>query len=263
MKNTIKKVFLAVLIVLASALGASAQQNTLTTTTLAAAVPGNILGQGPTGSSAGTFAPTTIQVASATGIVGYSLNQTATINLQNQSALYVDHELMYVQSVSGTTLTVLRGQGGSKPSPHASGAIVWIGKPVWFYAFSPSGACAAANVVASPWVNVKTGSQFLCDSTTGIWLPSLATATITPAATAAAIGVAVQTFTLTGVISGQPLIASVYPAQTALCPLVSVRATAANTVSLGFAVLTAAACTPASGVYQFFSPLHNNGPVGQ
>lgn len=79
----------------------------------------------------------------------------------------------------------------------------------------------------------------------------VSTATITPVATAAAIATVTQTFTLTGVVSGDLLDMVKVPAPTSLCPLISARATAANVVSLDFLVLTAAACTPASGVYSF------------
>ncbi len=82
-------------------------------------------------------------------------------------------------------------------------------------------------------------------------LPVLSSGAITPVASAAAIGVNTQTFTVTGVASGDTLAMVSAPAPTALCPLVSARATALNTVSLDWAVLTAAACTPAAGTYKF------------
>lgn len=79
------------------------------------------------------------------------------------------------------------------------------------------------------------------------------TGAITPVATAAAIGVATQTFTVTGLNSGDQVYLVLLPTPTALCPAVAGRATAANTLSLDFAVLTAAACTPASGTYKFLA----------
>lgn len=81
----------------------------------------------------------------------------------------------------------------------------------------------------------------------------LSTGSITPAASSATIGVNSQNFTLTGVNSGDPLIPVSVPAPTALCPLVSARATANNQVTLDFSVLTAAACTPAPGTYKFIA----------
>jgi hypothetical protein len=72
---------------------------------------------------------------------------------------------------------------------------------------------------------------------------------ITPTATAAAIGVATQTFTVPGLALGDKVAPLALPAPTALCPPVGFRATAINTLSIDFAVLTAAACTPAIGNY--------------
>ena len=79
----------------------------------------------------------------------------------------------------------------------------------------------------------------------------LSSGAITPTPTAAAIGVATQTFTVTGLTSTDMIALTSGPAPTALCPVVGARATSTNTVSLDFAVLTAVACTPASGTYKF------------
>ena len=76
---------------------------------------------------------------------------------------------------------------------------------------------------------------------------------ITPAATAAAIGVAEQTFsTFLGLSTGDQLLV-IGPVPTALCPPVGFRVSATNTLQVDFAVLTAAACTPAAGVYTVYS----------
>jgi hypothetical protein len=72
---------------------------------------------------------------------------------------------------------------------------------------------------------------------------------ITPAATAAAIGTYTQTFTVTGLPAGAAVFVN-GPSPTSLCPLVGARVSAANTIALEFSTLTAAACTPASGTYQ-------------
>lgn len=50
-----------------------------------------------------------------------------------------------------------------------------------------------------------------------------------------------------------PVLSGSFAGAAALCPLTTYRATVANTVSLDFAVLAAAACTPASGTYQFLA----------
>jgi hypothetical protein len=71
----------------------------------------------------------------------------------------------------------------------------------------------------------------------------------TPAATSAAIQTVAQTFTYTGLASGDNVVLVNYPAPTSLCPATEARATATNTLSIYFTVLTAAACTPAAGNY--------------
>lgn len=74
------------------------------------------------------------------------------------------------------------------------------------------------------------------------------TGSITPAATAAAIGTSQQTFTVTGLTTGMDVWV-VGPAPTALCPNTGARVSAANTLQLDFATMTAVACTPAAGTY--------------
>ena len=75
------------------------------------------------------------------------------------------------------------------------------------------------------------------------------TATLTPVATAAAIGTSEQTFTITGLLTTDKVIVNGPAAPTSLCPNVSARVSAANTLALAFATLTAAACTPVAGTY--------------
>ncbi len=99
--------------------------------------------------------------------------------------------------------------------------------------------------VSYPW----TDSSFPAVSQSGAFVVS--TGSITPAASPATIGVNTQTFTVTGIVSGDLLDPVAMPTPTALCPLVSARATATNTVALDFSVMTAAACTPAAGTYKF------------
>lgn len=257
MKIRLAKIILLFAVLAAFVSPSFAQQNTLTSTTLSAAVQGSgIEGQG---GATGTQppAPTFIQVASSTGIVGINPNLGITASQPNQTAVMVDGEVMLVIAVNGTTITVARGQQGTQSTPHASGAVVWIAKPFYFHRTDPSGSCTAAQIVASPWVNVFDGRFFVCDATTGVWQPVFSSGSITPAATSAAIQTAGQTFTVTGLISGEPISVVSQPAPTSLCPLVAARVTAANTVTLYWSVLTAAACTPAAGTYYFNVPRLN------
>lgn len=79
---------------------------------------------------------------------------------------------------------------------------------------------------------------------------SLYAALLTPTATTASIQTVEQTFTVNGVAVGDRVTLS-GPAPTSLCPPVAARVSAANTIAIAFTVLTAAACTPASGTYYF------------
>lgn len=91
-----KKLLLAVTFILSTLAAVSVQAQTyLTNTTLSSAV---------------TATQTTVTVASAT-------------NVAAGGALFIDHEVMSVQSVSGTTVTVTRVQ---RPQAHAASAVVYV-----------------------------------------------------------------------------------------------------------------------------------------
>src|SRR6266436_1922198 len=99
-----KTLKLAVLSVLLFAFGvtASAQQNFLGQTTLAAAIGGTYIGSG---SAAVVPAPTLVQVASVTSIVGITPNLSITASQPNQTYIYVGREQMRVTAVNGTQLS--------------------------------------------------------------------------------------------------------------------------------------------------------------
>ena len=75
------------------------------------------------------------------------------------------------------------------------------------------------------------------------------TPTLTPAATSAAIQTTEQSFTVTGLLTTDRVFVN-GPAPTSLCPPVTARVSASNTLAIGFATLSAAACTPAAGTYK-------------
>ncbi len=198
----------------------------------------------------------TIQVASATGIVPPSPlggpAQTPGLN----TVLFVDSEEMYIESMSGTTLYVQRGAGGTKQSAHNANAAVWVGPPAAFLASDPVGPCTAGitynpTVVTSSAYRTSPHYWNCITLSTGdsLWEPVLTTGAITPVATGASIGTSGQTFTVKGLVTGEPITIVSAPASTSLCPLSGAAVTAADTVTLYFTTLTAAACTPASGTY--------------
>ncbi len=148
----LKNNLLKLLLLLGLPVLALAQTNTLTTTTLSAAIAQ------PSGSTPPTQI---ITVASATGI-----NAPSVFNGTAGSMLYVDREAMQVVSILGTAITVQRGQRGTKAVGHVSGAYVWIGNPQWFQVSDPLGTCSVGAQYASPWVNAITGGIWLCSGST-------------------------------------------------------------------------------------------------
>lgn len=144
------KKLLNLLLILGIPTLALAQLNTLTTTTLSAAIAGS------TSSNTNCF-----QVASATGISGPNL-----ANGTQGSSLFIDRELIQVQSVSGTTICGFRGTQGTRTSAHANSATVWIGNADWFMQTDPvSTNCTLGTQYADPYINVKNGRIWHCTGT--------------------------------------------------------------------------------------------------
>ncbi|HCE10680.1 MAG TPA: hypothetical protein DEQ40_19130 [Oxalobacteraceae bacterium] len=151
-----KTLKIAVLAAFASVM-AFAQTNTLTQTTLSAAVL-----QGDS----------KITLTSATGVTVPNANTAAVGSL-----LYVytpgatQGEAMIVQSLSGTVIKVFRGRNSTAQVAHNSGDIVLIGNPNWFYSVDPKGGCTTASTYVTPYVNIATGYQWLCSTVTSSWIP--------------------------------------------------------------------------------------------
>lgn len=146
------RTLLSGVVLLLSLAGFSYGQTILTQTTLSAAVSSG---------SAGT-----VVVSSATG---FSVGTTA---------LYVDNEYMLVQGVNSTTISVIRGQGGSRATTHASGALVFVGPRIAFgsspSAANPSGSCTRGNIQYLPYINVASG--VISDCVGGNWVQGVRTA---------------------------------------------------------------------------------------
>lgn len=177
-----KKIFVVLALLAILAVASPAQQNFLGQTTLSAAIAGQYLGPGSTGN---VPALTLITVASATGINGTvpNLGVTASQPVGNTN-LYIDREQMRVTAVNGTQLTVVRGVNGTVATPHSNGAMVLFGPSRFFYVQDPGAVgsptstggpsnvpCILANVVVSPWVNIRTGAQWYCNANSLVWTP--------------------------------------------------------------------------------------------
>jgi hypothetical protein len=171
--TTLKTICLSGLLAALSLGSAFGQTFTLTQTTLSAATTA--------GSSA-------IVVASATGMVAPSPSTV-------QSELYIidpgnrKGEAVLVLSIVGTTITVQPTSGGQGQA-HASGSLVLIGQPNYFYGYNPAGACVTASTYVSPWVNTATGEQWLCSTLTLAWVPGWQNTSAPAAPTTAVASVA-------------------------------------------------------------------------
>jgi hypothetical protein len=97
-----------------------------------------------------------VNVASATGITAAgTLNQTNTI-------LFVDGEAMQVTTVSGTYIGVQRDT--TRTTPHASGSLVWVGPPNYFFIQDPvpNSACTASQNTNLPRPSLQSGKVWDC-----------------------------------------------------------------------------------------------------
>lgn len=148
------KTLLRILGIAALAGPSFAQQNTLVQTSLSAAI---------------TSTQVVFSVASATGIVA------PTTSVAGSSLYVVDvgqvmGELMPVQAISGTSVTVTRAF--SRAKAHLSGAMVLVATaPNWFQVKDPSGACTTAATYVTPFLNQLTGNMWVCSAKTLSWIP--------------------------------------------------------------------------------------------
>ncbi len=133
--------FLALVLAALSVTPAIAQTNTLSATTLSAAMDAT---------------------------QGYALVVSAS-GIAANKAILIDGELMNVSALyNGTATNVPVARNGGKKGPHISGAVVLAGRPNWFYTVDPvPSACTLSSTFVAPWVNVTTGSSFRCYD--GLW----------------------------------------------------------------------------------------------
>lgn len=111
-------------------------------------------------SAAQTQAATVAQLTSATNaVVG--------------SYIFVDLEAELITAITSTTATVQRGAAGTTPAAHANATSLLVGTPDRFQSVDPPfGTCTQGSYPgnAKPWVNVTTGSIWLCRAATNLWV---------------------------------------------------------------------------------------------
>ena len=146
----------------------------------------------------GTFAlgqtaltQTTLSAAVTSGSTRV-LSLTSATNVVANQALFItdgtsdNAELVEVNSVSGTAVSVTRGYNGTKANAHISGALVFVGNTSLpsqgFFAVDPSGSApfgtgtnantaSCANSPSTPYINYKNGKQWLCSTVSLSWVP--------------------------------------------------------------------------------------------
>jgi hypothetical protein len=148
-----KKLLLSLAVFFGLALSAFGQ-TALTATTLSGAV-----------NASQTF----ITLGSVTGI---SVNTVLFIEDGN-SGIRQGAEAMQVVAVpsTGTTVQVLRGYDQTIPTAHLTLVPVLAGPANAFNEYDPTGACTAANTQYTPYINLKTGNQWLCSPISNSWVP--------------------------------------------------------------------------------------------
>jgi len=86
-----------------------------------------------------------ISVASATGFVaGYGL--------------YIDREFMIITGISSTNISVVRGAGGTRATPHLIGTVLYVAPKNYFTTYDRQGAGVNADQLVSPYINIMTGN---------------------------------------------------------------------------------------------------------
>lgn len=122
--------------------------------------------------TAGVVAPYSTTLSAAVNSTQNTVTLAAVTNLVIGDTLYIDGETLPVgKTWNGTSTTVPVSRYNGKVAAHVSGAIVLYGRPRWFNAYDPTGACPTpvtsgaptpALVPVSPWINTNTGSSWRC-----------------------------------------------------------------------------------------------------
>lgn len=138
---------------------------------------------------------TQLQLGSLTGISGYAPNLSLIPFTNNvPTHLYIDREEIEVRFLpaTGTVVQVRRGVNGTVANAHQSATMVLSGPATAFFTYDPGGnpgggaggagggACSLVGtsgpngipaVPVTPWINVRSGAQWLCSTVTNTWVP--------------------------------------------------------------------------------------------
>lgn len=115
--------------------------------------------------------PTTLSAAISDSKARTMVVASATGFTADTTVAYIDRELVIIRSVNGTVIGIIRGQNGTKATPHASGAYVWVWTPGNvgpFFSSESQGSCTASNELYLPRINVESG--VVSDCLGGKWV---------------------------------------------------------------------------------------------
>lgn len=112
---------------------------------------------------------TNIPLTSVTSVLAPGVNQAqgglgSPTGGPNETGLYIDRELMRVNSVTGLIARVQRGVQGTQTAAHNSGATVYVAPYSSFVQRQFFGACVPTDLPNLPLINTNTGAIYNCPS---------------------------------------------------------------------------------------------------
>lgn len=126
--------------------------------------------------AAQTATTTTTLSAAITDPGATSLLVASATNVEAGGALFIDREFLVVTGVNATTVSVMRGAGGTRASAHANASLVYVAtKAQLAYVFKSDqaflGTCTRANQAYLPQVDVSNGIVWDCPTGATQWSP--------------------------------------------------------------------------------------------
>jgi opacity protein-like surface antigen len=189
-------------------------------------------------------------------LTGVALTAALLLGLASAASAQASANVVAVRAPNGSDWTMvfsenqyIFGFGTANPTIRGTGATGYA-IPDGAFFFRTDLNCAITPT-AGVWGTV---CRTLSTQTVGAASPTAITnirvfaPSLTPAITSAAIQTAEQTFTVTGLATTDKVFVN-GPVPTSLCPPVTFRVSATDTLAIGFSTLTAAGCTPAAGTY--------------
>ena len=131
-------------------------QTALTQTTLASAM---------------TSGDKTVKLTAYTGVSAPGIGTTGTQLFVVDIGQVVGEVMNVIGTATTSSYIFSVSRSPSKAVAHASGAMVLLGPPNYFYKYDPTGSCTTASTPVTPWVNTNNGLQWLCSTITSTWIP--------------------------------------------------------------------------------------------